>query len=267
MPRYRSRNDFSKTRRRSRRENASAAISGIDEDVERIFLNLCDDDLVRVLRRYGERHGSAALGYAKRTYYKWKTGKQRVSGMIAERLLQLVPPALNTASRFELVKKLRIAHMRKEYRSLTCSGSNWREYVLPMVENLVATSRRFELPGHVLDRVTWLADGDTAIVQQLLAAAEEDEARVRLKYLDAEFARMKSLIDQVEVSTTLEQVITIPQGTLCVSINVVKPLRAFKRATDYWAQIQKSCRRIGELAAKFRSRTVTLVKHFIEHEL
>jgi len=43
-----------------------------------------------------------------------------MSGVAAERLLNLVPLALDTSTRFDLVNRLRAAHMHKERRNVTC---------------------------------------------------------------------------------------------------------------------------------------------------
>src|SRR5574337_1305433 len=49
--------------------------------------------------------------------------------------------------------------------------------------------------GHRVDvTVHWLTEGDAVAAQRLLAAAEQDEAVVRLRYLEAEFKRIDFLL-------------------------------------------------------------------------
>ena len=75
----------------SERDQLSADTGGIDKDIEQIFLNLPSFKLQSVLIRYGKEHGSSALSYAKKTYPNWKSKKVKMSGKVAERLLNLVP--------------------------------------------------------------------------------------------------------------------------------------------------------------------------------
>jgi len=195
-------------------------MAGIDKDVERIFLSLSPPLLELIFICYGKEHGSSALGYARATYAKWKSGSVRMSGVVAERILNLVPLILDKATRFDLVKKLRAAHMHQEDRHVTCAPSDWRSQVAPLVADLIAVSQRFQLPQHVLARVRWVADGDSATAQELLAAAEQDEALVRLQYLEAEFRRIDDLIKTIAGTKSVNHRIELPQGTIHVSITI-----------------------------------------------
>jgi len=76
-----------------------------------------------------------------------------MGGVVAERLINLVPRVIEPHTRFELVKKLRDAHLHKEHKHVSCLPSQWRNQVAPVVTELLAASQRFELPQHVLDRV------------------------------------------------------------------------------------------------------------------
>jgi len=198
----------------------SHAIGGIDQDIEKYFLNLSQPQLEVVLRRYGEENGAGALSYACETYSSWKRGFVKMSGRVAERLLNLVPMVLDPSTRFDLVKKVRYAHMRKENRWVMCSPGDWREKVAPAVAELLAASHNFQLPEQAISRVSWLADGDSAAAQKLLAAAEQEEAVVRLAFLEAEFQRIDSLIQSIQATKSVSHSIEIPQGTLHVVISI-----------------------------------------------
>ena len=202
----------------SQRESLSMALGGIDEDVERIFLNLPPAKLQSIFRSYGRQYSSSALSYARQTYPLWKSGTVRMSGKVAERLLNLVPPVLDASTRFDLVKKLRFAHMRKERKYVTCQPANWREVLAPLVAELIAASHQFQLPEAAVKRVRWLANGDTGAAQRLLAAAEQEEAVGRLRYLEAEFERIDFLLRNIESTRAVNHTIELPQGTIVISI-------------------------------------------------
>jgi len=202
----------------SERDQLSAAVGGIDKDIERIFLNLPTHKLESVFMRYGREHGSSALSYARNTYPSWKSGAVRMSGMVAQRILNLVPTVLDSDIRFDLVKKVRDAHRTKVNKHVRCEPHEWRTKVAPEVGELLASSSRFQLPASAVSRIRWLADGDSQAAQRLLAAAEEEEAIARLRHLELEFRRIDTLIQSVQGQKTISHTIELPQGTIHVSI-------------------------------------------------
>jgi hypothetical protein len=204
----------------SARASLSYQVGGIDKDIETAFLNLADAELERIFRKYGTIHGRSAEAYARVTHEKWKAGKVRMSGAVAERLINLVPPELDASLRFDLVKKLRSAFLHKENKAVTAEPENWRAAVAPLVAELLTASERFRLPQRVLDKVAWLAGGDTQAAQALLTAAEQDEAIVRLRYLEAEFRRIDTLIQTIEATRSVSHRIELPQGTISITIKL-----------------------------------------------
>lgn len=217
----------SAARRRAESDQFSKAIGGIDTEIEKIFLNLSYSQLEEVYRRYGRVHGKSALSYARKTYSGWKGGRVTMSGMVAERLLDLVPAVLDPDTRFELVKKVRAAQMPKVYQTVKCEPGDWRSKVAPVVAGLLVRSQHAQIPQHVIDRVRWLADGDSTAAQQLLAAAEQEEAAIRLQYLEAEFKRIDFLLVNIEVKKTITHTIELPQG--CITVQIEPPRKEFWR--------------------------------------
>src|SRR5436309_1120130 len=84
----------------------SRTFGGIDEDVERVFLNLLPDVLQKVLEEYKRGYGIPKHAYAKKTYPKWKSGEVFLSGEVCERLLAIVPRYLDFGTKYDLVAKL-----------------------------------------------------------------------------------------------------------------------------------------------------------------
>jgi hypothetical protein len=205
----------------------SSLIGGIDEDIKKIFLSLPDDKLSLVFSLYGEHYGGGALSYAQSTYYGWKSGRVRMSGKISERLLNLVPPALDPEQRFELIKKVRFAHLQKERKQITCQPAEWRQKITPIIAQFLAASQNVKLPQYVLDCVSWLTEGNVHSAQQLLAAAEQEEVAVRIKFLEAEFKRIDFLLKNIESTKVVSHTIELPQGTIKVTITM--PRKGFWR--------------------------------------
>lgn len=212
--------DYGAAQHISQRDSVSRTLGGIDKDIERILLSLPPVQLESVFMRYREKHGESALSYARKTYVKWKSGTVKMGGAIAERLTNLVPHVIEPHARFELVKKLRSVHLHRQHKHVTCSPSEWRSHVAAVLAELLAASHKFQLPQHVLDRVHWLTEGDAVAAQRLLAAAEQDEAAVRLQYLEADFKRIDLLLQHVKATKSMRHTIELPQGTVTVVIEL-----------------------------------------------
>lgn len=213
----------------SKRQELASTFGGIDQDVERLFLNLNRDDLEELLAFYEDEFGKSAASYARNTYTKWKRGTVRMSGQVAERLLTLVPPLLPFEVRFELVKKLRLANFHKVRRYVHTSPQTWREALAPAIKEVVDHGSSARISEAVKGRVAWLADGDVEAAEKLLLSAEQDEALTRLAYLQAEFHRIDAMIAELgKCQASVSHVIELPQGSIQISI-VVPQVSAWQK--------------------------------------
>jgi len=135
------------------------------------------------------------------------------------RLLDLLPPLLSPTVRFELIRKLRLHCIRRSSLAVRTEPERWREAVQPAVEELISRSRGVGLPEHVTSVATWLTDNDARAAQQLLAQAEQEEARVRTQFLAQEFSRIEALlVAYAESRAKLTHTISLPQGEIRVTI-------------------------------------------------
>lgn len=145
-----------------------------------------------------------------------------MSGTTAERLLNLVPPFLSTETPFELIKKLRAGHLHPAHLSLVTTPETWRKDLFVPIKELVTRSATFSLCNDITDRAAWLADGDIVAAQSLLAAAEQEEAIIRIRYLEAEFKHIEILVANIEQDLSASHRIVLPQGTVTVTIAIPK---------------------------------------------
>jgi hypothetical protein len=219
---YRRRNYFRRYNyarvQQAARNEISAVSGGIDSDIKRIFLALPSLKLETLLGKYRLEHGASAESYARKAYPKWQSGSVQMSGMVAERLLNLVPLVIDSGTKFELVRKIRAAYNKKDNRRIHCLPENWRAEVTPIINEVVAKSSAFQLPAHVVSRIGWLADGDTAAAHKILTAIEEEEASTRIRYLDAEFRRIEVLLGSIQGKKEISHEIVLPQGTISIHI-------------------------------------------------
>lgn len=216
----------------SQRTKLTRQLGGIDKDIEKIFLSLSPVDLEKIIHLYARAHGSAAADYARATYSKWRGGSVKMSGQTAERLIALVPPVLPASVRFDLVKKLRASYFKKKTIHVNSSPETWMQDVMKPIQELVAVSSSFSLPEYVIAKAKWLADGDAKAAQQLLAAAEQEEAAIRLAYIEEEFRRIGALIQNIDTMRKITHTLTLPQGEIILQVEL--PPRTLMQKISDW---------------------------------
>lgn len=216
----------------SERAILTRQFSGIDKDIERHFLSLDFSALNRLFDTYGKFYGAKPEEYARNTYEKWRSGAVKISGQTASRLMELLPPVLAPNARFDLIKKLRAAQFRKQYLQVQSTPATWRQDLLKPIQGLVSASATFSLPEALLEKAKWLADGDAIAVQALLAAAEQEEAAIRLLYIEEEMRRIGALLQDIDASRRMSHTLKLPQGD--ITINIELPQRTLlQRLTDW----------------------------------
>ena len=96
----------------------------------------------------------------------------------------------------------------------------------------MAASSGFALPADVLDKAKWLADGDAAAAQNLLAAAEQEEAAIRVAYIDAELRRVEALIQNIDTTRQVTHTLKLPQGEIILRVEL--PARTLLQRITGW---------------------------------
>src|SRR5215469_5747346 len=69
----------------------TAELGGMDQGVKAYFFSLSPVELSSILNEYQGKYGRSAREYAEQTIPKWRSGRVQMSGMVAERLFNLLP--------------------------------------------------------------------------------------------------------------------------------------------------------------------------------
>lgn len=179
----------------SEAERLTRKLGGLDQDIKQYFLNLPGSSLEPILREYGKENGSSAESYARQAIPRWRSGATKMSGMVATRLVNLLPPMMSLGEKYALVEKL-WSHY----------GPSSRKYVLvgadAPIEQAVASIRshiedvvsEHHIPSDLGRQFAWLAGGDVGVKQGLLNHMQtmEREAVVRAAY-----AKLPIMLDHV----------------------------------------------------------------------
>lgn len=155
-----------------------------------------------------------------------------MSGQTASRLLELLPPLLPASTKFELIRKLRQGHFKKRSIYIKADVDNWKQSLIKPIQELVAESSSFSLPAEILIKARWLSDGDSASAERLLVAAEQEEAAIRVAFLEDEMRRIESILRDLDATRRMSHTIELPQGS--ITLNIELPARTLvQRLTDW----------------------------------
>jgi hypothetical protein len=194
----------------------------IVQDVKEAFLNLGNSDFNRLLAKYGDLHGQKAKDYAQRTYTQWRSGKVKISGMVAERLLKLLPPYLKFEHRYTMVEKLCNHHAKKVYRSVKINlkkpeaGLDELNRSIKEVLEVSAESKKY-LPEHVLNTINWLNDDDMVISRQMLAEIDIKRNKKSLQLAEKEIKNIMEKVKNLKGEASFSQRIELVGGTIVIS--------------------------------------------------
>jgi hypothetical protein len=147
----------------------SKELGGIDNDVKGYFFRLTPAQLEPILDEYGQIHGLSARNYAEKTIAKWSSGRTHMSGMVAERLFNLLPPRMPLSEKYDLVKNL-WEHVCPRTTHAFLVGPEGDGLVLEtrVRDYLVSTVTGHAIPETMEKRFEWLSSGDVKVKQQLL---------------------------------------------------------------------------------------------------
>lgn len=150
-------------------EALSRELGGTDKDVKEYFFNLRPDQLAKILTLYGLKHGDEARSYAEQTIRKWQTGTVKMSGMVASRLFNLLPPIMPIEEKYRLTENL-WKHVGPSSKRLLRVGINSSpDDVLDKVrDHIDGVVTGYQIPSSLANRFQWISAGDVTVKQQLL---------------------------------------------------------------------------------------------------
>jgi hypothetical protein len=162
----------------------SAEVGHSDEVLKEVFFSLSGKPLDDLFKEYGERYSDQAEAYARETlprwrnhwqrrragaYHKWRPDERQMSGMIAARLFDLLPPLLSTPQKHKIVEAIWRAYCPRSQKYIYLGPDSDAEAVVGAVERYFAQQTvLYGIPKKLEQRFDWLASNDVAVKQQLL---------------------------------------------------------------------------------------------------
>jgi len=150
-------------------EEFADEIGGAVEDVKSYFFSLPQSARDEIFAAYGKKYGSDKESYARATLPKWKTGKTKMSGLVAKRLFDLLPPRMSANKKLDLAESVwRHKGPRSSHAFRIGADANIEEVLETIAATLSAAAHDYEIPREVKARFNWLAAGDVRKYEELL---------------------------------------------------------------------------------------------------
>jgi hypothetical protein len=118
----------------------------------------------------------------------------------------------------EVLRKLREEYCHKNNYKLTVNTENWRATLSPLVTSIISKGYAAQLPKHVEEKLTWLADNDAQAAQAILAASEAQESRNAVSLLEREFLSIEKFLLNSGKTSKITHTIKLPYGNIRLKI-------------------------------------------------
>jgi hypothetical protein len=165
----------------------TAELGGMDQGVKSYFLNLPSVELAAILDDYQRAYGSQAREYATDTIPKWRTGRVRMSGMVAERLFNLLPPRMPLGVKYKLVEGLwHHVGPSSKHRIRVGADANVADVIELARSKITEFVVNYTIPSNLEGRFNWLSAGDVSVKQMLLSHIQEVEKTIVVEAVRAQ---------------------------------------------------------------------------------
>jgi hypothetical protein len=165
----------------------TAELGGMDQGVKAYFFSLSPPELSTILDDYQRAHGSQAREYAAETIPKWRSGRVQMSGMVAERLFNLLPPRMPLGVKYKLVEGLwHHVGPSSKHRIRVGADADVAQVIDLARSKITEFVVNYKIPADLERRFNWLSAGDVSVKQMLLSHIHEVEKTVVVEVVRAQ---------------------------------------------------------------------------------
>ena len=202
-------------------EQLSRKLGGTDQDVKRYFFSLPPPRLKAVLDEYERTYGADKRAYAEETIPKWRSGRVQMSGLVAGRLYNLLPPRMPPNERYSLVQSL-WEHVCPTTHKIVRAGIDIsQDQIVSVVRNYVAgVAQSYYIRPQLTNRFQWLSAGDVRVKQQLLNDLLEHEKHQAVSALQVQLpVLLKHMREERDITKRLAQIVQIGKHKIEILID------------------------------------------------
>jgi len=196
-------------------------LGGTDQDVKKWFFGLNQSALNKILDEYETAYGIKPASYARETMSDWRSGKRKMSGLVAERLFKLLPPFMPIETKFGLVESL-WNHVGPSRKRLIKSsiGTPHADVIEAVSREVRALTTDWDFPEQMQNRFKWLSSNDSNTYQRLLAHIKEQERTLGESVLKEQIPVLKEKFENELQETTSRLSYIIEVGKQSVELRM-----------------------------------------------
>lgn len=147
----------------------SHEVGHADEAIKAAFFRLSGRALNYLLDKYGEIYGDAARDYARDTIPKWRLGTVQMSGMVAQRLFDLLPPYMSAEDKNKIVESIWKWYGPRSSKYFYIGPDTNADAIVADLESYFERlTVLYPIPETLKGRFDWLSDNDAAAKERLL---------------------------------------------------------------------------------------------------
>lgn len=179
-------------------------MAGTDKIVKEYFFSLTNSELKKIFFEYGKLFGEVKLAYAEKSFKKWKTGKVKMSGDVAQRLFSLLPRHMPQNKKFDIVEALWHKWSPSSKKVFYINEETSSEHLIDEVKaHLDSVVREYYIPNELTEQFTWLAGRDAILFQQLKNHFLDLEKKL---IKNASFERISFILNQLKTSENYQKI-------------------------------------------------------------
>lgn len=162
-------------------------MGGTVSDVKKYFFGLKDTELDAVFDAYHRQYGASKEAYARQVFSRWKSGSTQMSGLVAKRLFDLLPPGMPIEIKLELAGNLWRHFGTSSTHHFTVGPRADPNLVMHKVyETLNLEIQDYNIPQNVKNRFDWLAAGNVSVKEHLLNYFRQMDRKIAIDSLNAQ---------------------------------------------------------------------------------
>jgi hypothetical protein len=159
----------------------SGEVGHADAAVKEAFFRLSGKALDYLLDKYGELYGEDARDYARSTIPKWRSGTVQMSGMVAKRLFELLPPYMRTEDKNNIVEAIWKWYGPRSRRFVYVGPDGNADAILADLEaHFGNLNVLYPIPETLKNRFDWLSENDAAAKERLLNHFMDQQRRAAI---------------------------------------------------------------------------------------
>ena len=166
-------------RRIEEAERLRAELGDAEAQARDTFLNLDAQRRLHLLHAYRERHGQRQYEYCIATLDRWRSGRVKMSGLVAERIFDLLPRFVTPGERHQIAEKLWTHLSPGSDNQILVRRDSSPEQVRSALDDYARRHiRSYNFPDRLRERFTWIANRDVRVTESLLNHFQQIEYRI-----------------------------------------------------------------------------------------